>query len=367
VVAAVLPAALLILVLWFPLIIYIYFKYDRELKHGFEGKYYRELPGEYTPAEMSVLMSMGTVQTRDIMATLLDLVRKRYLLLATDKVHKKGLFGGRDIDRYTLSINENAPGTALKKHEQYLIDWFVHKIGHGSSVTFDEIEDYVRTRSHALQYRSDYSAWERLVKEEALKNDFFDQTCKKGRIIGVLLGVLYMLLGVGSIILMVESSALASAVVILLEGIILIAFSARISRRTAYGNEQHAMWHAFRNFLKDFSRLDKAVIPSIVIWEHYLVYAVSLGVAKDVIKQLPLVFNDADLDNRNLTFMYGASYGYFAGFTNMFDNTIHTVEGAIMTASTVANSSNSSGGGFGGGFSGGSSGGGGGGGGGGAF
>ena len=127
------------------------------------------------------------------------------------------------------------------------------------------------------------------------------------------------------------------------------------------------MWQSFKNFLKDFSRLDKAEIPSIILWEHYLVYAVSLGVAKEVIKQLPIVFRDEDLNNNQLTYMYGASYGYFGGFGAMFDDTIHTVEGAISTAQSVASSQDSSSSGGGGGFSGGSSGGGGGGGGGGAF
>ena len=127
------------------------------------------------------------------------------------------------------------------------------------------------------------------------------------------------------------------------------------------------MWQAFKNFLRDFSRLDKAEIPSIVIWEHYLVYAVSLGVAKEVIKQLPLVFTDADLHDTSLTFMYGYSYANFRTFTDVFDRTVNSVDSAISHAVTVANSTNSSSSGGGGGFSGGSSGGGGGGGGGGAF
>ena len=57
----------------------------------------------------------------------------------------------------------------------------------------------------------------------------------------------------------------------------------------------------------------------------------------------------------------------FAGFAGALDDTIHRVEGAITSASSIANSAKSSASGGGGGFSGGSSGGGGGGGGGGAF
>lgn len=356
-------AAILLFLFWFFLIIYIYIKYDRELKHNFEGKYSRELPGTYTPAEMSVLLSFGQVQSRDIMATLMDLVRKKQLELITNKHLKKGFFGSKEITEYVIAARQDAPQAELKLHENYLIEWFIGKIGSGYSVSLDEIKDYVHNRSRALEFKSDYDKWSRLAREEADSNKFFDETSKKGRLIGILSGLAYMASG----ILIATQLYTPAAYVLLIQGVILLIFSARIKRCTAYGSEQRAMWHAFRNFLKDFSNMEKAVIPSIVIWEHYLVYAISLGVAKEVIKQLPLIFTDNDLSDNRLTFMHGAAYGYFAGFNTMFDNTIHTVEGAITSAVAIANSANSSSSGGGGGFSGGSSGGGGGGGGGGAF
>ena len=156
-------------------------------------------------------------------------------------------------------------------------------------------------------------------------------------------------------------------IALIIQGVIMLIFSVRLNRRTAYGNEQNAMWLAFKKFLKEFSNMHKAEIPSIVIWEHYLVYAISLGVAKEVIKQLPLVFTDADLQNTNLTYMYGYRYSNLGSFADTFDKTLSTVDSAINRARAVANSTNSSSSGGGGGFSGGSSGGGGGGGGGGAF
>lgn len=353
----------ILFVLWFPILIYVYIKYDRELKHSFEAKYYRELPGEYSPAEMSVLMNMGHVDSRDIMATLMDLVRKRQLLLTSRKTVKHGLFGDKATEDYTLALSNQAPPAELKKHEAFLITWFIGKIGDGNSVRLEDIKESVNSRANALQFKADYDKWTGLVNEEADGNGFFDKTGNTGRVIGFLSGVAFLGAGIAIIIAMFAPLALLSV----LQGLIMVIFSARIRRRTAYGNEQHAMWQAFRNFLKDFSRLDKAEIPSIVLWEHYLVYAISLGVAKEVIRQLPLVFTDSDLDNRNLTYMYGASYGYFAGFSTAFDNTIRTVESAVSSAVSIANSADSSSSGGGGGFSGGSSGGGGGGGGAGAF
>jgi len=357
------PLTILLFLLWLVLIIYIYLKYDRELPHSFEAKYYRELPGEYTPAEMSVLLSMGAAKPRDITATLMDLLRKQQLLLTVETVHKKGLFSRKESKKYSFSLNEKAPAMPLKAHEQYLLDWFIGEIGNGSSVDLDDIHAYVKKRSHALDYRKDYAHWLTLVKEEAAQNNFLDSTSRKGKILGILAGVIYVLLGLAIAALLLT----AFAVLLTAAGIILVIFSARIKRRTAYGNEQAAMWQAFKNFLKDFSSLDKAEIPSVIIWEHYLVYAISLGVAKEVIRQLPLVFSDQDFDDARLTFMYGATYGHFANFANVLDDTIHTVEGTINSAAQIANSAKSSASGSGGGFSGGSSGGGGGGGGGGAF
>ena len=101
---------------------------------------------------------------------------------------------------------------------------------------------------------------------------------------------------------------------------------------------------------KDFSRLREAEVPSIILWEHYLVYAISLGVAKEVIKQLPLVFRESDLNNPQLTFLYGMSYGHFSNFERTFNNTIRTVESAVTTANAIAASKNSSLSGRGGGF-----------------
>lgn len=140
-----------------------------------------------------------------------------------------------------------------------------------------------------------------------------------------------------------------------------------IRKRTRYGVEQTAKWKAFKRFLLHFSNMDKAEIPSIAIWEHYLVYAISLGVAKEVIEQLPQVFSEAELMDPSLTYMRGySSLNNLMLMNTMITSTTNSISNAISTAD-IASSPDSSGSGMGGGFSGGSSGGGGGGGGGGAF
>ena len=111
------------------------------------------------------------------------------------------------------------------------------------------------------------------------------------------------------------------------------------------------MWKAFKRFLLHFSNMDKAEIPSIVIWEHYLVYAISLGVAKEVLAQLPKVFNETELKDPSLTYMGGYGYGFhsFHHMNSTLNNTMSTVTQAINTASVAASRVSSGSGGGGGG------------------
>ena len=128
------------------------------------------------------------------------------------------------------------------------------------------------------------------------------------------------------------------------------------------GEEDYARWKAFKKFLEDFSQMQTHEIPSLIIWEHYLVYAVTLGVAKEVIKQLEIVFpNMTDGDYRfGQGWMHYSAYSNFTTFNKSFDMIGSSIDKAVSSAQKAVSQS-SSGSGGGGGFSGGGGGGGGGG------
>ena len=73
--------AMNIIMVLFMIIAYV--KYDKEHAPQFVGKYYRELPADYTPAEMSYLYYFRKINDEDVTATLLDLIRRKYLMLDT--------------------------------------------------------------------------------------------------------------------------------------------------------------------------------------------------------------------------------------------------------------------------------------------
>jgi len=143
---------------------------------------------------------------------------------------------------------------------------------------------------------------------------------------------------------------------VIFTGPILIIYGAILKKKTRLGINEYTKWRAFKRFLLHFSNMKDYEIPSIAVWEHYLVYAISLGVAEKVISRLKVVLANQDISFRNSTYLYAMTdrggnlnSGMFKSFNKSFSS-------AFVSASS---SSSGGGGGF-------SSGGGGGGGGGGA-
>jgi len=339
-------------------IIYLYIKYDREYKTQFEGEYFRELPGNYSPAVLSVLWNFGNAKPRDITATIMDLVRRKYLQLKVEQTETRGIIKHKVENEYAFVLNKEAGMDALSKHEKHLVDWLINTIGNGESVSLGEIEQSSKTMSGAESFKADYDVWTEYVREEADKLAFFDKNALKGQIIGVIIAVVGMIYGG---ITAVAQGNIAGMAALILASITLLVYSLLIKRRSIYGVEQFRMWKAFKRFLQHFSQLDKAELPAVTLWEHYLVYAITLGVAKDVISQLKLVFRDEDFRNAGLTYMYMGHYGnhnYFNAIDNVTTTLVKTTESVYTQAVSKLSSSSGGGGGFSGGGGGGGGGGG---------
>ena len=57
-------------------------------------------------------------------------------------------------------------------------------------------------------------------------------------------------------------------------------------RLGAHDREGFARWAGFRRYLRDFSNLHEAPTMAVTIWQHYLVWAVALGIADEVEEQV---------------------------------------------------------------------------------
>ncbi|MBE3127603.1 MAG: DUF2207 domain-containing protein [Candidatus Atribacteria bacterium] len=317
----------------------LYFKYDKELKPEVEMDYYRELPQDITPAVLSKLMSIQGVGSKDIMATLMDLVRKKFLKI-------EEIQSGRKKEYKFILIESESSN--LKEHEAYLIHWLFSSIGNGASVTLKEIEDYAKSSRTQRSFVHDYNNWAKKVGQEFKKYNYFGES-KEGlkaavKVIFLELGAIFLLLVLGILFRVQWFIFIPLLFIAGFTGFGVITYSALIRKKTQTGVNEYTKWRAFKQFLLHFSNMKDYEIPSIVVWEHYLVYAISLGVADKVISKLKLVLSNQDISLTNSTYLYTMTDSSGRLNSSMFKS-FDTVFSSAF-ASTSTGSSTGSGGGF---------------------
>lgn len=347
--------ALSTLVMALVALIAIRIKYDREHRPEFEGDYYRELPADYSPAVLGVLWRFGSPASEDFTAEIMNLARRGYLKITEERTEKKRVFGllGTSVDLdYTIEKTEKLAkgGRELLDYERELID-FLFDLGSGQSVSFDEITAYAKRRPQAFLKK--FNGWKAGISAYAERFSFFDTEVVRGRVIGALIGLAFAGLGVLLFVLSARYNAVVAAFSGFVSGAILMAGSLAMKRRSRSGSTELRKWQAFRKFLTDFSSMDRATIPSLIVWEHYLVYAITLGVAKEVINQLPLVFPELREDPA----LFGQGWLYMSSIDSTrsafsrLDALTTAMNQSVAQAQAIARSSQSSGAGKGGGFS----------------
>jgi uncharacterized membrane protein len=333
----------------------LYFKYDRELKPEVEMDYFRELPQDITPAVLSKLMTIQGVGSKDIMATLMDLVRKKYLKI-------EEVQAGRKKD-YKFVLVKEGDSTHLKEHESYLIHWLFYSIGNGVSVTLKEVKDYAKASRTQSSFRSNYYKWVKKVGEEFKKYNYFGESKEglkaAGKVVLMEFAGIFLLFALGALLKAQLFLIMPLLFTVIFTGFGVIIYGALIRKKTQTGVNEYTKWRAFKRFLLHFSNMKDYEIPSIVVWEHYLVYAISLGVADKVISKLKLVLSNQDISLRNSTYLYSMTDRSGRLNSSMFKSFDTVFSSAFATTSSSTGS--------GGGFSSGGGGGGGGGGGAGAF
>lgn len=342
-----------------PIIVYIRAR-NKSKKAIFNAKYYRELPEDYGPAVMNKVLSpvTGMRSSYDMLATLLDMVRRKYVQV--EPVIKEGK--KKPID-YVLKLVKTDL-SELNDSEKYFIENLIFV--NTDEITLKELtkKNTKNTKTREKAYEN-YTEWGKKITKIAKQKDLLKtEKVKIGKdifkcMLGLILVIASLIYGKLFNYEDILAIGMFTTFIITIELIVVGINIHDMKIRTEKGIEHKAMWNAFERFLKDFSKLDEHDYKSIAIWEHYLVYAAALGISKQVIKELKLVYPTEFEEESNI-------FGTYTTIALLSDsNTFNSFEtsftSAAMTAFSRSSSSNGSGGGFsgGGGFGGGGGGGGG--------
>lgn len=338
-------AAPLILLASLGAVLWFWWTHGREFTPSFTGDYYRELPAEYTPAELGVLWRFGKPGPEDLTATIIDLARKGHLKLEESGREERGLLRTRQRTDYVIQRLEG--DGELEPHERDLLDLVFERAAMGKDeLSFSDISSYARTNPRA--FARFWEGWEAQLAAVGEERGFFDASTRTAQAVEVVLAVLLFVLGVLAFVSGFFPTGIGSVV----GGVALGIGAAVLRRRSREGLEDFTRWRAFRRFLLHFSEMQRHEVPSLVIWEHYLVYAVTLGVAEKVLKQLEIVYpnlRDGDYRFGMGWYVFGAGPASVVRMTSGLDSLGSSMQQSLRSAV----GSRSSGVGGGGGFSGG--------------
>lgn len=306
-----------------------------------------EIPEDLSPAVMTYAIYGSYPDTDDISATIMDLVRKGALSIS-------------DGEPYTITVkNDKVP---LLEHERFLMDFLIGKVGDGHQLVLKDLQGYAKT--HAKTYVNEIERWKsRVIMQSVDYQNRVGKPVKSDPLVFIAIIISFVILGLSIGLLFLTRFSPQSIIVL---GLAIVGFitttslsSVGVNNRTIEAEYDFRRWQAFKQMLKDISNIDLAEVPSIIIWDHILVYAISMGVADKVIKALGKLIPDLLKDS----VFYSQTNGWqMASYYTLLNSNFSK---AHSRADAIVNPPNR--GGHGGGFSGGSSGGSGGGSGGGGF
>ncbi|MEY2404534.1 MAG: hypothetical protein QOD38_2085, partial [Acidimicrobiaceae bacterium] len=315
------------------------------------GEYYREIPDD-PPAVCQALRSFGSVSNDAFSATLIDLAQRGWLTITEE--HSETAILHRDKTDYRFTRTPKADG-ALTDYESKLL-WRLFP--NGGTITQSElVADAQSTPKASAAWLDDFKA---SVHADFARRGYVD----RGHLVKWLLHLLTIVVVGGAGVLAVAAGAMWGWVAIVVAAV-LVPLSILLRQRTQAGARKLAEVDGLAHFLSDFSRLpDEAHTGDLILYERYLVYAVALGVAEQLVQGLRVRFPQFADANSGFATWYVA--GSVAGYSNMgrLDSigTIGSFASEFSSATAAAFSPPSSSSGGGGGFSGGGGGGGGGGG-----
>ena len=291
----------------------------------------KELPGQFSGTQI------GPVFT----ATLLNLSLKKCIEFKTDENKK---------DNIIINILNTNNLEKLNEDEKVVFDFLLKACKDKTYISIKELQKYISTNSSktiSLKGKMEKCIENKLIVEKYL--DVNEKNNYNSYILNIILNSFFLFFQIifGSLL-----AALLSPYILIVIGftcivtIINLIENSKILKNTNLytqnGVDESAKWKGLKNYMENFSMIDKKELPEIVLWEEYLVYATAFGIADKVLKQLKIAYPSIE-NTENL------SSGVYIGlmmntdFSSSFSRSI----------STAISSSYSSASGGGGGFSGG--------------
>jgi len=249
--------------------------------------YYREIPEGYTGGEVSPLYfyySNEKYIDESISATMLELVRLRYITITPDE-RKKGA---------VITVLRQDEEDELRTHQKYVVEMLSLVKPMGTPFTMKEFESY--GKNHPGKMLSMVNKYEEAIKNKSQRDGAYQKGNPAGaraqRLTTTMVGIgvaVVMLSGFAHFFVGVGMFFFGAG--LLLGGLIHYLLSKRLKAPlTVPGQREYNNLHALAKFMQEFSAMDEHEIPELVLWEDYMIFATAMGIADKVAEQLEIAY-----------------------------------------------------------------------------
>ncbi len=252
-----------------PLFAYVqYARRGRDPEAVVAPEYLTEPPSDELPGVIGTLLD-EKADMQDIMATLIDLARRGYIVIEqTKRGGLGGLFGGTD---FTFHRTDKATDN-LRWLEKLLLNGVFS--GHDSQVELSDLRNKFYTKIPGIKSE---------LYAELVRNGYFTRSPEttRGLWMGVSIGILVLagLVGYGAYALLWRFTPLSilPAFGLGITGTAFLLIASFMPSKTPKGSQETARWRAFRQYLRNIKKYTDVQQASDQ-FEKYIAYAVAFGI-----------------------------------------------------------------------------------------
>ncbi|MFW5691855.1 MAG: DUF2207 family protein [Chloroflexota bacterium] len=259
-----------------PLGVYgLWYSRGRDPQVGPVPEYLSELPADLPPALVGALVD-ERADTRDVLSTIIDLAQRGYVVIQEDR--KEALFGMTSSE-FTFKRTDK-PADDLRRFERDILQ----RVFNGRLER--ELDD-LKNKFYAYL--------------PGLKDDLYAELVNEGLFSAKPATTRAFYSGIGSVILFLaaiigflgfgglESGTLTETLLCLpmaigVTGVAMMLVGNYMPRKTRKGAEEAAKWNAFRKYLSDLERYEKAEF-AVDKFDRFLPFAVAFGVDRSWIRR----------------------------------------------------------------------------------
>lgn len=306
-------------------------------------EYYRDVPRkDSSPGEAIQLLQKNSTSTLNysnlgnvFSAVLLNLKLKGYLEFEIDETKKD-----KDKEKISIKMIKKANTEQLESEEKAIYA-FLDQITlkkEDRKLTLKELQKVIKSNTEKIQKLGTDIG--KNINTSLIEKDIIDPKQAKeysNTIAIIILQIMFLsIFSIFSFGMILNGDTLKTIIVFItgILGIISIIKKIKILKRlnvfTQKGVNEIQEWKGLKKYMEDFSLLNEREVPDIVIWEKFLVYATTFGIAEKVIKQLKMVYpNISETIVTDNTMMYMMIH---TDFSNSFSSVINSSISSVYSS-----------------------------------